>query len=279
MPIPSTNAIKRPLLERLQQVNQARISELYNFLGVHFQLTPEELAELYESGSDYVFKNRVRWARQHLISEGLATSPGHGLLAITPNGTNFLNNQPAVIQPANEIEELTANPDEVIENNYQEIQNALNIELLTTIKPQTWQFFEKLVIDLLLKMGSGSSRKEAGIAFQTGNDEGIDGIINEDPLGLDIIYVQAKKWEDRVGRPQIQNFIGALSTKRANKGVFITTSSFNDNAVQCAKESDKKIVLIDGQRLSNLMIEYNLGVSVYKTYDIKRVDSDYFSLD
>jgi restriction system protein len=279
MPIPSTSEIKRPLLERLQQVNQARISDLYEFLSNHFQLTPEELTQLYESGSDYVFKNRIRWARQHLISEGLAISPGHGLLAITQEGTTFLNNRAQIPAIGNEEIEAQINPEEAIENNFTLIQSSLKDELLTTVKQQTWQFFEKLVIDLLLKMGYGSSRKEAGIAFQAGNDEGIDGIINEDPLGLDIIYVQAKKWENNVGRRDIQGFLGALSTKRATKGVFITTSSFNNNAIECAKESDKKVVLIDGNKLSNLMIEYKLAVSVFKTYEIKRVDNDYFSID
>jgi restriction system protein len=253
MPIPSTNAIKRPLLERLSQVNQSTIAELYAYLGNHFQLTPEEAARLYDSGNDNIFKNRVRWARQQAIGEGLASSPGHGLLAITAAGIAYVNNNPLEVQVENEVEEIIASPDEVIENNYQTIQTALNAELLNTIKSQTWQFFEQLVIDLLLKMGYGSSRKEAGIAYQTGNDEGIDGIINEDPLGLDIIYVQAKKWEDRVGRPPIQSFIGALSTKRASKGVFITTSSFSDSAITCAKDSDKKIVLIDGEKLASVM--------------------------
>lgn len=279
MPIPSTNTIKSPLLNKLREVNQATIAELYEYLGNYFQLTPEEMTQLYESGSDYIFKNRVRWARQHLISEGLAYSPSHGILAITQNGLNNLNPPPVQNHQKMAVEDVVENPDEVIENKYQTIQSALIDDLLNTIKLQSWQFFEKLVIDLLLKMGYGSSRKEAGIAFQSGNDGGIDGIINEDPLGLDIIYVQAKKWENRVGRPEIQSFIGALSTKRANKGVFITTSSFNENAISCAKESDKKIILIDGRRLSTLMIEYKLGVSVYKTYEIKRVDSDYFSPD
>lgn len=279
MPIPSTNEIKVPLLSRLNEVNQEKISGLYGFLADYFNLTSEELNQLYDSGSDYVFKNRVRWARQYLISEKLAQSPGYGLLTITEEGRQFLNNfqKEDVIEIKNE--EVIINPDEIIEINYQTILTALSEELLNTVKNQSWQFFEKLVIDLLLSMGYGSSRKEAGIAFQSGNDEGIDGLINEDPLGLDVIYVQAKKWEASVGRPEIQNFIGALSTKRSNKGVFITTSTFNANAINCARDSNKKIVLIDGKRLTSLMIEYNLGVSIYKNYNIKRVDSDYFSLD
>ena len=167
-------------------------------------------------------------------------------------------------------------PLEQIEDNFFNINNDLANELLETIKTMSPYLFERLVVDLLLKMGYGGSREDAGQAIGKSGDEGIDGIINEDILGLDNIYIQAKRWENVVGRPEIQKFTGALAGQKAKKGVFITTANFSKNAIAYAKDVDYKIILIDGVKLSNLMINYNVGVSVETTYEIKKIDNDYF---
>jgi restriction system protein len=167
------------------------------------------------------------------------------------------------------------NPEELIENNYLKLHEELISEILDTIKDYSPSFFEKLVVDVLTKMGYGGSRKDAGQAIGKSGDGGIDGIIKEDRLGLDVIYIQAKRWDNTVGRPEIQKFAGALIGKQAKKGVFITTANFSKDAEVYAKQTGN-IVLIDGPNLAKLMIEYNVGVSTVKTYDVKKIDLDYF---
>jgi restriction system protein len=169
--------------------------------------------------------------------------------------------------------------DEAIESAYQQLRNQLTGDVLEQVRGVSWKFFERLVVDVLVKMGYGGSRKEAGQAFQQGGDEGIDGIIKEDRLGLDIIFVQAKRWRDgrTVGRPEIQKFAGALQGKRARKGVFITTSDFSKEALEYASLIDSKIILIDGERLAELMVEHGVGVTTTTSYEIKRIDLDYFA--
>lgn len=167
-------------------------------------------------------------------------------------------------------------PEEAIEAAYQNLRQTLADELLQTIKNCSPAFFERLVIDVLVKMGYGGTRKDAGKAIGKSGDGGIDGIINEDRLGLDVIYIQAKKWENPVGRPEIQKFAGALQGQRAKKGIFITTSTFTSEAKDFASRIDSKITLIDGETLSQLMIDYNVGINSIVTYELKRIDSDYF---
>ena len=167
-------------------------------------------------------------------------------------------------------------PEKSIEENYQHIRTELATELLQKIKDNTPAFFEELVVDLLVKMGYGGSREDAGKAVGGSGDGGIDGIINEDRLGLDVIYVQAKRWEGNVGEPEIARFAGALAGRGATKGIFITTSDFT-RAARAYDASGFKIVLIDGHQLAQLMIDHDVGVSVEKTYEIERVDSDYFA--
>ena len=167
-------------------------------------------------------------------------------------------------------------PEEQIEYGFQKITSSLLIEILNKLKSVHPSFFEKIVIELLVKMGYGGSIAEAGKATRYTNDEGIDGIIKEDKLGLDVIYIQAKRWEGTVSRPEIQKFVGALAGQRAKKGVFITTSNFSKEATTYASQMDTKIVLVDGESLAQYMIDYNLGVSVQNTYEIKKIDSDYF---
>ncbi|GAB4373309.1 MAG: hypothetical protein Kow0042_17120 [Calditrichia bacterium] len=170
-------------------------------------------------------------------------------------------------------------PEESLENAYQKVRSELTKELLLQIKSSPPSFFEKLVIDLLVKMGYGGSRREAGEAVGRTGDEGIDGIIKEDRLGLDIIFIQAKRWDVPVGRPEIQKFAGALQGQRAKKGIFITTSSFTKEAIDYVSRIDSKIILIDGEQLADLMIDFNVGVSVSTVYEIKKIDLDYFSED
>ena len=250
-------------------------------LTQHFSLTEEEKKDLSKSGQMEKFLNRKGFIKR--------SSKGH--YQITPQGIEYLN------QHSEEIPLLDRNPEagidlsasgaegdgdtpsheEFIEENYQSIQKKLASDLLEKIKDNTPAFFEKLVIDLLVKMGYGGSREDAGRAVRRSGDGGIDGIINEDRLGLDVVYIQAKQWKDTVSRPEIQKFAGALQDQRARKGVFITTSGFTKGAEEYVKTIDSKIILIDGNQLAQYMIEHNVGVSIEKTYEIKRVDSDYFS--
>jgi restriction system protein len=167
-------------------------------------------------------------------------------------------------------------PEEVLDDAYQEIRDTLAQDLLALVKQSSSSFFERLVVELLVKMGYGGSWREAARAVGQTGDEGIDGIIDEDRLGLDAIYIQAKKWDGVVGRPEIQKFVGALSGKRARKGIFITTSSFSQEATSYVSNIDIKVVLIDGKRLAELMLENNVGVTVSTIYQLKRIDSDYF---
>ena len=180
---------------------------------------------------------------------------------------------------SSEVEGDATPPEKLIKENYRKIRDELAAELLTQIKGNTPAFFENLVIDLLVKMGYGGSREDAGRAVGRSGDGGIDGIINEDRLGLDVIYVQAKRWDEgNVGEPDIARFAGALAARGANKGVFITTSNFT-KAARAYSAAGFKIILIDGNQLAQLMIDHNVGVSIEKTYEIKRVDSDYFAED
>ena len=170
-------------------------------------------------------------------------------------------------------------PEETLEYAYQEIKDSLAEEILEKVKNSPSDFFERLVVELLVKMGYGGSLKDAGKATRKVKDEGIDGIIKEDKLGLDVIYVQAKKWGDTVvGRPEIQKFVGALAGQGANKGIFITTSTFSNEALNYTPKNETKIVLVDGKKLAEYMIEYNIGVTVTKSFEIKKIDSDYFEM-
>lgn len=232
---------------------------------------------------------------------GLLEDPRRGPFRMTERGRRVLDQKPSKIDMqylsqfdefvefrergpdtdedetgTDEIEELT--PEEVMEKAYQQIREDLAGELLTYVLNSGSGFFEKLVVELLVQMGYGGSRREAARAVGKSGDAGIDGIIDEDRLGLDVIYVQAKRWKDEnpVGRPEIQKFVGALQGRRARKGIFITTSRFTNEAREYARRIDTKVVLIDGDRLTDLMIDHDVGVSPLTTYDVKRVDSDYF---
>lgn len=301
MPIPDFQSIMLPLLTFAGDGKEHSLREAIEYLAQQFALTPEERAELLPSGRQEVFVNRVGWASTYLRKAGLLESTRRGHFKITERGGAMLRNKPSMInikylrqfdefvefqRPVREnsgneadnadTEEIRT-PEELMESAYQRVREGLAAELLQTIKDNSPAFFERLVIDLLVRMGYGGTRKDAGQAIGKSGDGGIDGIIKEDRLGLDIVYVQAKRWDDVVGRPEIQKFAGALQGQRAKKGVFLTTSSFSRDALEYVSRIESKIVLIDGEMLAQLMIDYNIGIATVASYDVKRIDSDYFA--
>lgn len=302
MPIPDFQTIMLPLLTFARDGAEHTLRETIDALADEFQLTVEERNTLLPSGQQAVFDNRVGWARTYLKKAGLLESTRRGYYRITNRGQQVLRQNPPRIDIAflrrfpefiefqrttqlssddirneNEEDSKPRTPEETIETAYQKLRESLAAELLQLIKERSPSFFERLVIDLLIKMGYGGTRKDAGEALGKTGDGGIDGIIKEDRLGLDIIYIQAKRWDNVVGRPEIQKFAGALQGQRARKGVFITTSTFSQEALDFASRIDSKIVLIDGSTLAQLMIDHNVGVTTVAAYELKRVDSDYFT--
>ncbi len=292
-----------PLLRLAQHGETHRFRSAVEKLGEEFGLSVEERRELLPSGKQPTFDNRVGWARTYMTKAGLLESPKRGLFRITTRGSEVLTQNPQAINVSflEQFDEFVAfraqrnpksesgttptvtpstddsTPEETLESAYQSLRSDLANEILDTVKGCSPTFFEDLVVDLIVKMGYGGSRKEAGQAIGRSGDEGIDGIIKEDRLGLDIIYIQAKRWGAVVGRPEIQKFAGALQGQRARKGIFITTSSFSREAMDYVQNIDTKIILIDGTTLADYMIDNNVGVSLEATYELKRIDSDYFS--
>lgn len=302
MPIPDFQTLMLPLLRFADDGKEHSVAEARGSIAIEFSLTNEELAQLLPSGRAPVFANRLAWAKVYLERAGLLHSPkrahfvisdeGRGLLVDPPKRIDikYLGRYPAFAafrerkgESGGAEEKVTSEetsaaetPEESLEHAYSKLRGDLATEVLARIKKATPEFFEQLVVELLLKMGYGGSRKEAGEAIGRSGDEGIDGTINEDRLGLDIIYLQAKKWENTVGRPEIQKFVGALHGKRARKGVFLTTGTFSQEARRYVAHIDPKVVLIDGAQLADLMIDYDLGVTPRATYQVKQIDSDYF---
>jgi restriction system protein len=298
MTIPDFQSLMLPLLELLEDGKEHRLRDVISALEQQFGLTEEERRALLPSGRQPIFHNRVGWARTYLKNAGLLEAPRRGWMRITEQGLevlkqkreridmNFLmqfeefrnfrfSRQRAPTESnAADIEGVT--PEELLANAYGMHKRSVLSELLELVKQASPEFFERLVVELLVKMGYGGSYEEAAQAVGQSGDEGVDGVIKEDRLGLDVIYLQAKRWEGSVGRPELQKFAGALQGLRARKGVFITTSSFTRDAIEYADRLDIKIVLIDGQRLSELMFEYGVGVSTVSTYAVKKVDHDFF---
>jgi len=301
MTIPDFQAIMLPVLQYASDGKEHSLRDAITFLADVFNLSDNERKELLSSEQQAVFDNRVGWARTHLKKAGLVESLKRGFFQITTRGKDVLNQNIAAInvkflgqfpeyiefrtsrkdndKSEPEIIEISeTTPQESIEFGYQKIRKELELELLNRVKSCSPDFFERLVVDLLVKMGYGGSRRDAGRAIGKSGDGGIDGIIKEDKLGLDIVYVQAKRWDNTVvGRPEIQKFVGALHGQRARKGVFITTSRFSQEAREYVSIIDSKIVLIDGEELAQLMIDNHVGVSTVSIYEIKKIDSDYFT--
>jgi len=299
MAIPDYQTIMLPLLRFLSDGNEHSFREAVDFICDNFKLSDDEKRQKLASGQMSIIDNRVSWARLYMKKANVLEATRKGYFKITERGLQILRENPPTvnvrylkqfpeflnfrrsIRDKDEIVEHEEydreTPVELLESAYQGINYALAEDLLKAIKECSPGFFERLVIDLLLKIGYGGSRKDAGEAIGRSGDEGVDGIIKEDKLGLDVIYVQAKRWEGTVGRPVIQGFVGALHGKKANKGVFITTSNFSKDAREYTSSIGTKIILIDGEELASLMIENNIGVSTDRSYEIKRIDSDYFS--
>ena len=303
MAMPDYETLMHPLLSRLADEQIRVVKDVVAQLADEFKLTLEERAQLLPSGGTLTFASRVGWAKTYLKKADLVQQPKRGLVQITDQGKAALAQQPVRIDVGfleqfssfldfrnssrekpistrlNDVLPLPSDltPDEVIEAAYQRSISALADEVLERVKACSPIYFERLVVQLLIQMGYGGSREEAGKAVGRSGDGGIDGVINEDRLGLDAIDLQAKRWSNVVGRPDIQQFVGALAGQRATKGVFISTSRFTQEAKDYAANSQYKVVLIDGERLAELMIEHDLGVSVAATYQLKRIDSDFFN--
>lgn len=302
MGIPEYQEFMLPLLKYAGDNSEKRIRDAYDDLADVFSLSDEEINELLPSGTQQTFKNRIGWAKTYLVKAGLLESKKRGFFNITDLGKEILGKNLTRIdreflsqfesfndfqsksnheKNKESIEHISTDktPQELIEASISELNKTLSQEVLTEIMQCSPAFFENLVVELLVKIGYGGSRKEAGKVIGKTGDGGIDGIIKEDKLGLDTIYIQAKRWENVIGRPEIQKFVGALQGNRAKKGIFITTSRFTKEAEEYVKMIDNKVVLIDGMMLTELMIEHNLGVSTINIFSIKRIDSDYFIED
>lgn len=303
MAIPDFQSIMLPLLLSLGDGRERSISDLNEEVSQHFRMSPQDLAEKMTSGQGK-FKNRVAWSKLHLKKAGLIEYPSRGITRITSRGQEFLRRNPASLRMkdlfefpeyiefrerkdssdadvSNIVEQASSEPDstppdEMMDSAYAHLTSTLASEIVDRIHQVSPEFFEKLVLDVLIAMGYGGSQAEAQEHVGRAGDGGIDGIIREDRLGLDMIYVQAKRWERNIGRPDIQQFVGALQGHRARKGVFITTSTFSREARDYAAALDVRVSLIDGTTLARLMIEHNVGVSVERVYQVKRMDSDYF---
>lgn len=301
MAIPDYQTVMLPLLRFLGDGKEHNIGEVVDSLAKEFDLSPEERQRLVGSGQQTVVRNRAGWARTYLKKADLIAPTRRGYFLITDRGQSVLAKKPERIdikflerfpefvafrelkhERSEEPSVPTASsadatPEEALDTAYARLRLDLEAELLDQVKSASPTFFERLVVELLVAMGYGGSLHDAGQAVGKSGDGGIDGIIKEDRLGLDLIYIQAKRWEAIVGRPEIQKFAGALQGHRARKGVFLTTSAFSSDALEYVSRIESKIVLIDGADLAKHMIDHNVGVSLSRSYEVKRIDSDYFS--
>lgn len=300
--IPDFQSIMLPLLKITGDKKEHTIQEVRDLLAKHFHLTEEERSELLSKSKQQRFNNRVGWARTYLGKGGLLEYGKVGSFMITDRGLKVLQEKPSkidikylkrfpellkFIKPSKKgkktkdkeiellLEEKT--PEDLLEIGYEKYQEKLLSDLLEKVKQCNPNFFERLVVELLVNMGYGGSFEDAGKAIGKSGDEGIDGIIKEDKLGLDAIYIQAKRWTNPVSRPDIQKFAGALLGKKAKKGVFITTSMFSESAIEYARNIENKIILIDGEQLTKYMVDNGVGVSEITSYKIKKIDLDYFT--
>jgi len=304
MAVPDFQSLMRPLLAALEDGEDRAIGSIRATLAAKFELGQEDLDERIPSGRVTTFQNRVGWAATYLYRTKLIERPKRATYRITERGRETLDTHPErvdlkVLSVFPEFEEFRQakapaagddtgaarppadehTPEERIDGAYRELSAALAGDLLDRVFEQSPGFFEKLVLDVLQAMGYGGSRDDAAQRLGRSGDEGVDGVIREDRLGLDLIYVQAKRWTNVVGRPEIQRFFGALHGRRATKGVFITTSGFSREALDYADGVSPRVILVDGKELAQLMIEHDVGVTVNRKYEIKRLDLDYFALD
>jgi restriction system protein len=305
MAVPDYQSLMLPLL-RFAGIKKDETSpgEVADVLAKEMNLTETDLKEMLPSGIQSTFVNRVGWATTYMKKAGLLESTRRGYYRITSRGQELLKKQPKGINvkllkqfpeflefqqlkgtrrgekensPASALDISTATPSEALESAYENLRDELVDELLARLKKASPAFFERVVVELLVKMGYGGSRADAGKAIGRSGDGGIDGIIKEDRLGLDVLYIQAKRWDSNsVGRPDVMQFAGALQAQKANKGIFITTSRFTEDARAYVSQIGSKIVLMDGEQLTNQMIDNDVGVSTISMYPVKKIDTDYF---
>jgi len=300
MPIPVHDEIRIPALELLKEQSIIKLKEFEQPLSKIFDLTHEEMIEMYSSGNGPVFYDRISWALSYLNMSGLVQKPKRGYYQITDIGLKLLqtpnkiheyiekkiknregdksaNGNNTILEK--DIEELT--PHEKVYSAFNDIKIATYDEIIDTILSKNPREFEKIVVSLLQKMGYGGEIKNSGEVTQYSNDKGIDGIIKEDILGFGRIYIQAKRYkrENKIGREDLNKFVGALAGTQSNKGVFITTSSFNKNALDYANTlTGITLVLIDGEELAKYIYEYSLGMQLEEIIEIKKLDSDYWDI-
>ncbi len=300
MAVPDFQSFFKPILDVAADNQEHSVKDTKSIIKLVMNLSEADLSEKLPSGTQFKFDNRIAWAISYFVQAKVLERPKRAHFKITDRGRELhqLNHNRidvAILKAYPEFLEfhsskasstgasietdtsVTATPDEILQQAYQSMRNDLASEILEKIKSNSPGYFENLVVDLLVAMGYGGSRADAGQSLGRSGDEGIDGIIKEDRLGLDVIYLQAKRWDSTVGRPEIQRFVGALHGKRAKKGVFITTGKFSADALEYVATIDPKVILIDGRTLVEHMIDFNLGVTTATTYEIKRIDSDYFS--
>ena len=296
MAVPDFQSFFKPLLDLAADGKEHSIQEAREVIAKVMALPEADLKEPLPSGIQTKFENRVAWAKSYFIQAKVLESPRRSYFRITPRGMDLhkaghkridiriLNQYPEFLEfhkaksPKEEEQEPSKEtPEETLQKSYESIRGDLASQIVQRITSNSPQFFERLVVDLMVAMGYGGSRADAGKSIGGSGDEGIDGIIKEDRLGLDLVYLQAKRWEGTVGRPEVQKFVGALHGKRAKKGVFITTGKFSEDAKSYVETIDPKVILIDGRMLAELMIDYGLGTTTTATFQVKRIDSDYFT--
>jgi restriction system protein len=309
MNIPDYQSLMLPLLGALADGREHLVRDVRESIAATFGLGTAEREALLPSGKQPIFDNRLGWAKTYLAKAGLVLSVRRGVYQITDRGRSVLASKPTRVDVAylakfpefedfrrkSETEDVesppkadsgqaivaaaapASTPQESLDTAYHQLRRAVETELLAAVRAASFRFFERLVVELLVKMGYGGSLKDAGKAIGRSGDDGLDGVIKEDHLGLDAIYIQAKRWERTVGRPEVQAFAGSLEGVRGRKGVFITTSTFSSDAREYVSRIEKKIVLVDGPQLASLMTDFGIGVAPVSTYEVKRVDSDYFS--
>ena len=305
MAVPDYQSVMLPLLKFAEeQKTEISTDDAVEALATSLGLTEDDLKEMLPSGLQRTFVNRIGWATTYMKKANLLEATRRGYYRITTRGQELLREKPTSINvkllkqypeflefqklkgtrsgektttAKDSLDASTATPSEALEAAYENLRDELIDELLTKLKQSSPSFFERIVVELLVKMGYGGSRADAGKAIGKSGDGGIDGIIKEDKLGLDVVYIQAKRWDNNpVGRPDVMQFAGALQAQKANKGIFITTSRFTDDARGYVSQIGSKIVLIDGERLSHLMVEHDVGVSTVSLYPVKKIDADYF---
>lgn len=303
MNVPKYNEMMLPLLKYLSDGEEHTTQEILNHLAQHFRLSDEDVNLRFPNSNSTYFYNRANWAKTYLKKAKLIESSSRSVVVITDRGKQVLRESLHEITPTYllKFDEFSAfmkktsedsndegkviqvsssdiSPEEAMSINFSRLINGLADDILEKVSECSPAFFENLVVDLLVKMGYGGTLKEAGQVVGKSGDGGIDGVIKEDRLGLDAIYVQAKRWEGSVGGKEIQAFVGAIAGRKAKKGVFITTSYFTKAALDYVNSTDFKIILIDGKQLAELMIEFNVGVSAKKVYEVKQIDMDYFEV-